>query len=214
MKLILLGPPGVGKGTQAQFICKEFDAVQISTGDMLRAEIKAGTELGKKAEAIIAKGELVPDNIILGMVENRLFGENPPKNYILDGFPRTIPQAEGLDDLYNQHNEALDLVLLLDAPESLIIERLAARRSCKNCNQVYHLATMPPKKENVCDNCGGPLFQREDDKPETVQQRLKVYRKQTQPLASYYKDKGLLKTVDSTGSPSEVHEKITAILKG
>ncbi|MFP4547748.1 MAG: adenylate kinase [Fidelibacterota bacterium] len=214
MKLILLGPPGVGKGTQAQFICKEFDAVQISTGDMLRAEIKAGTDLGKKAETIIGKGELVPDNIILGMVENRLFGKNPPKNYILDGFPRTIPQAEGLDDLYEQHKEALDLVLLLDAPESLIIERLAARRSCKNCNQVYHLATMPPKKENVCDKCGGPLFQREDDKPETIQQRLKVYKKQTQPLASFYKDKGLLKTVDSTGSPSEVHEKVTAILKG
>ena len=214
MKLILLGPPGVGKGTQAQLICKKFDTIQISTGDMLRAEIKAGTSLGRKAEEIIAGGELVPDNIILGMVENRLFDNNPPQNYILDGFPRTIPQAEGLEQLYTQHDESLDLVLLLDAPEPLIIERLAARRSCKNCNQVYHLVSMPPKEKNICDKCGGPLFQREDDKPETVQQRLKVYKKQTEPLASFYKEKGLLKTVDSTGSPAEVHKKVTAILNG
>lgn len=213
MKLILLGPPGVGKGTQAQKICEQFNAEQISTGDMLRGEIKAGTELGKKAEEIIKAGKLVPDDIILGMVENKLFGVNKPKKYILDGFPRTIPQAEGLDQMYGRHNEKLDMVISLEAPEELIIKRLSARRSCKNCNQVYHLVTMPPKKENVCDKCGGPLFQREDDKPETVKNRLEVYKKQTEPLIDYYDKKGLLKTVDSTGTPNEVHEKILKALE-
>lgn len=212
MKLILLGPPGVGKGTQAQRICQDFDAVQISTGDMLRAEMKEGTELGQKAKTLIQAGELVPDDIILGMVENRLFGENKPEKYILDGFPRTIPQAEGLDKMYEDHNEKLDMVLSLEAPEELIIKRLTARRSCKACNQVYHLVTMPPKVENVCDKCAGPLFQREDDKPETVKNRLVVYKEQTEPLIKYYEGKGLLKAVDSTGSPDEVHNKVMEIL--
>jgi len=212
MKLILLGPPGVGKGTQAQKICNEFNAVQISTGDMLRSEIKGGTELGKKANEIIKAGKLVSDDIILGMVENRLFGENKPANYILDGFPRTIPQAEGLDKMYEKHAEKLDMVLLLEAPESLIVERLAARRSCKACNQVYHLVSMPPKVENVCDKCDGELFQREDDKPDTVINRLKIYKEQTEPLANYYKEKGLLKAIDSTGTPDEVHTNVKKIL--
>lgn len=212
MKLILLGPPGVGKGTQAQKICQEFDAIQISTGDMLRGEIKAGTELGKKAQELIQAGELVPDDIILGMVENKLFGENKPKNYILDGFPRTIPQAEGLDKMYAEHNEKLDMVLSLEAPEELIIKRLTARRSCKACNQVYHLVSMPPKVDNVCDKCGGPLFQRDDDKPDTVKNRLVVYREQTEPLIKYYEGKELLKAVDSTGTPDEVHKNIKAVL--
>ncbi len=212
MKLILLGPPGVGKGTQAQKICEDYNAIQISTGDMLRAEIKGGTKLGNKANEIMKAGQLVSDEIILGIVENRLFGENKPENYILDGFPRTIPQAEGLDKMYIKHGEKLDLVLSLEAPESLIIDRLSARRSCKTCNQVYHLITMPPAKENVCDKCGGPLFQREDDKPETVKKRLVVYKNQTQPLIKFYEEKSLLKAVDSTGTPDEVHKNIKVVL--
>ena len=212
MKLILLGPPGVGKGTQAQRICKQYDAVQISTGDMLRSEIKAGTDLGKKASDIIKAGHLVSDDIILGMVENRLFGDNKPANYILDGFPRTIPQAEGLDKMYEKHDEQLDMVLLLEISENLIVDRLAARRSCKACNQVYHLVSMPPKVENVCDKCGGQLYQREDDKPETIKNRLKVYKEQTEPLANYYKAKGLLKVVDASGTPDEVHENVKKTL--
>ena len=212
MKLILLGPPGVGKGTQAQKICNEYDAVQISTGDMLRSEIKARTELGKKADEIMKAGKLVSDEIILGMVENKLFKGNKPANYILDGFPRTIPQAQGLDRMYEKYNEKLDMVLLLEIPESFIVDRLAARRSCKACNQVYHLVSMPPKVENVCDKCGGELFQREDDKPDTIKNRLKVYKEQTEPLANYYKEKGLLKAVDSTGTPDEVHANVKKIL--
>lgn len=212
MKIILLGPPGVGKGTQAQKICEQFNAVQISTGDMLRGEIKARTELGIKANDLIKAGQLVPDDIILGMVENKLFGKDKPENYILDGFPRTIPQAEGLDKMYTQHGEKLDLVLSLEAPEELIIKRLSSRRSCRACNQVYHLITMPPVKENECDKCGGPLFQREDDKAETVKNRLVVYKNQTEPLIEYYSKKGLLKAVDSTGTPAEVHENILKVL--
>ncbi|MBN2282234.1 MAG: adenylate kinase [Candidatus Marinimicrobia bacterium] len=212
MKIILLGPPGVGKGTQAQKICRDYNAVQISTGDMLRNEIKGGTELGKKADEIIKAGKLVSDDIILGMIENKLFVKDKPVNYILDGFPRTIPQALGLDEMYAKYGEKLDLVLLLEAPENLIIDRLAARRSCKVCNQVYHLVNMPPKVPGLCDKCGGELFQREDDKPETIKNRLKVYTEQTEPLASYYREKGLLRTVDSTDSPEDVHARIKKIL--
>lgn len=213
MKLILLGPPGVGKGTQAQRICNMLNAVQISTGDMLRSEIKSGTKLGEKAAKIINKGKLVSDDIILEMIENRLFINAKPASYILDGFPRTIPQAVGLSKMYEKHNEKLDSVILLESPEDIIIERLTARRSCKKCNKVYHLVTMPPKKDNICDVCSGELVQREDDKPETIKKRMKIYHEQTMPLANYYRENGLLKTVDASGTPDEVHENVKKILK-
>ncbi len=214
MKLILLGPPGVGKGTQAQKICEQFDSVQISTGDMLRSEIAAGTALGKKADRIISEGSLVPDDIILGMIKNRLFVGEKPTNYILDGFPRTIEQAKGLEKLYSDHHDSLDKVLLFEAPEEMIIDRISARRSCSNCKKVYHLVAMPPKKKGVCDSCGGKLVQREDDKPETIKKRLKVYHEQTEPLVDFYKKRQLLEKIDATGTPEDVAKKVMTVLKG
>jgi len=212
MKLILLGPPGVGKGTQAQRICDDYDAKQISTGDMLREAVKNGTVLGKKANSFMSKGELVPDEVMLGLIEETLFTEGAPAGYILDGFPRTVPQAEGLQKLFDDHNTVLDAILLLEADNSLIVRRLSARRSCKKCNTVYNLISMPPQKENVCDKCGGELYQRNDDKKETIQNRLVIYEKQTAPLVEFYAQSGKLRKVDSSGSPGEVHEKIVKVL--
>jgi len=213
MKLIILGPPGAGKGTQAQKICDDFNAVQISTGDILRAEVSNNTELGKKAQSYMDKGELVPDKIILGMMEKKLFGEEAPSGYILDGFPRTIPQAEGLTELYEEHKEELDAIILLDVDRQEIVRRLTARRVCKECNQVYNLEFMPPEEEGVCDECGGELIQRDDDKEETVLNRLDVYEEETSPLVDYYSKTGKLEKVDANGGPDEVYDNIKEVLE-
>jgi len=213
MKLIMLGPPGAGKGTQAQKICEDYNTVQISTGDILREEVSNNTELGQKAKKYMDKGELVPDAVILGMMEKKLFGENAPEGYILDGFPRTVPQARGLDHLYAEHNEELDAIIVMDVDKEIIVKRLTARRVCKNCNKVYNLLFMPPEEDGVCDECGGELIQRDDDKEETVLNRLEVYQEETAPLIDYYSGTGKLKKVKSDGTPDEVYDNIKEILE-
>jgi adenylate kinase len=214
MKVILLGPPGVGKGTQAQKLQQERGLRQISTGDILRQAIKNQTELGKQAEDYIKRGELVPDDLMLGLIAETLFGGDAPQDYILDGFPRTIPQAEGLDRLFAQHNVDLDAVILLEAKPEAIIKRLSARRTCRQCNAVYNLITNPPKNPQRCDICGGELYQRDDDRIETIQRRLKVYTKQTEPLAEYYRQRGKLKTIAADGTPDEVFQRINRVIGG
>ncbi len=206
MKLIMLGPPGVGKGTQAQKLCKEFDMKQISTGDILREAVKNKTPLGEEANSYMTLGKLVPDSVMLGLVENTLFNDNAPTSYILDGFPRTVPQAEGLTKLFKEHNDEIDIILLFEADSSMIVERLSARRTCKDCKTVYNLISMPPKTEGVCDHCNGELYQRDDDKKETIQNRLKIYTKQTEPLVDYYSTTGKVKRVEAAGSPNEVYQ--------
>jgi adenylate kinase len=213
MKLIMLGSPGVGKGTQAQLLAAEYDAPQISTGDILRAAIKTRSPLGLAAEQYVSRGELVPDTIMLRLIEEKLYGENPVSNFILDGFPRTVPQAEGLELLFNKYGTRLNAVLLLEADNALITRRLSARRTCRNCQVVYNLFSNPPEVENRCDHCGGELFQRVDDQPETIRKRLKIYAEQTKPLVSLYRAKGLLQTVQAIGSPQEVHTKLIQILE-
>lgn len=213
MKLILLGPPGVGKGTQAQLLSKEYNIPQISTGDILRGAIQAGSDLGKKADNYVSKGELVPDDIMLGLIREKLFGDSRLEGYILDGFPRTLIQAKALKDMFEEHKDSLDAVLSLEAEENLILKRLSSRRTCRNCKAVYNLITKPPRVEGVCDICSGELYQRDDDKVETIQNRLAVYKKQTEPLIEYYRSMGILIPIDSSGSPQEVHALITSQLE-
>jgi len=214
MKVILLGPPGVGKGTQAQKLQQERGVRQISTGDILRQAIKNQTGLGQKADGFLKRGELVPDELMLGLIAETLFGASAPQDYILDGFPRTIPQAEGLDKLFAEHGARLDAVLLLEADQKAIVERLSARRTCRQCSTVYNLLTNPPRDPQKCDACGGELYQREDDRIETITRRLEVYTRQTEPLATYYRQRGLLKSVAADGTPAEVFRRINAALGG
>lgn len=191
MNLILFGPPGAGKGTQGEIICETLKIPTISTGAMIRAAIKDGTELGKKAEAIIATGALLSDEIVVGIVKERLTQEDCRNGFILDGFPRTIPQAEALDAL----GVRIDCVLNIEVPDETIVERMSGRRSCPGCGATYHAVYNPSKDGVHCDLCGAELTQRSDDKPETVQNRLQVYHEQTEPLKEYYRNKQVLKTV-------------------
>ncbi|MDD5765415.1 MAG: adenylate kinase [Candidatus Marinimicrobia bacterium] len=214
MKLIILGPPGVGKGTQTQKLCLAFGMTHISTGDILREAIKNRTKLGEQANAFMTKGELVPDDVMLGIIDEKLFGKHAPVNYILDGFPRTIAQAEGLEKLFIVHKVQIDAILLLDADVRKIIDRLSARRTCRNCNAVYNLMTNPPKQTGRCDACGGDLFQRDDDKAETITRRLDVYTRQTKPLVDFYKKSGNLRIIPATGTPDEVFQNIKKELIG
>jgi adenylate kinase len=208
MKLILLGPPGVGKGTQAQQMAQEYGIPQISTGDILREAVDQKTDLGKLAQSFMTRGELVPDEVILDLIQDRLFGANAPQGYILDGFPRTLAQAEGLQKLYEMHDGQMDWVILLKAGEDLIIKRLSSRRTCRNCQVVYNLITKPPKVAGICDNCGGELFQREDDRPDTIKNRLRVYKRTTAPLIKFYREMGILITIDAAGQPEEVLQEV------
>ncbi len=213
MKLILLGPPGVGKGTQAQLLTKEYNIPQISTGDILRGAIQRCSELGKKANDYMSKGELVPDDIMLGLIREKLFGDTPLGGYILDGFPRTLVQAKALKTMFVEHHDTLDAVLSLEANEKLILKRLSSRRTCRNCKAVYNLLTKPSVISGICDACSGELYQRDDDKVETIQNRIAVYKKQTEPLVDYYRAAGILISIDSSGSPQEVHNFITSQLE-
>jgi len=208
MKIVMLGPPGAGKGTYASRLNVSLGISHISTGDMVRDEIRAQTELGKKIKQYSDKGELVPDDIIIQLLADRLKKPDCKKGFILDGFPRTINQAEALDKI-----SGIDVAVNLNVPDEIIITRLSNRVTCKKCGAIYNLLTLKPKKEGVCDSCGGELYQRYDDKPKVIQERLNVYREKTEPLIKYYKDKGLLKDVhcDDLMTPPEVI--VTQILK-
>lgn len=195
MKLILLGPPGAGKGTQSVVLAKTYNIPHISTGDILRESVKSGQALGLKAKSFMDKGELVPDEVVVGIVAERLKKDDTKKGYILDGFPRTVKQGEELDKALKSMNSAIDMVIYFDTSAKTAIERLTGRRVCKACGFNYHIKNIPPKKEGVCDKCGGELFQRPDDKEETVLNRLKVYESQTAPLINYYSKSGNLHKV-------------------
>jgi len=208
MKLLLIGPPGGGKGTQAKYLIDHFDIPQISTGDMLRANIKNSTNLGENAQKFMNSGQLVPDSIILDMMKERLTDKDCDNGFILDGFPRTIPQAEGLDHLLKSMKEQLDHVIVMDVPDNLIITRLSNRRSCKECGQVYNLIFEPPAIAGKCNNCGEDLFLRPDDNPTIIQQRLTVYHQQTKPVIKYYSDQGLTDVIDSKGTIDEIRSNI------
>ncbi len=193
MNLIFLGAPGAGKGTHAEILSKDAGIPQISTGDIIREALKTGTEMGLKAKVYTEAGKLVPDEVVIGIVRERLAKDDCSKGFILDGFPRTIPQAEALDKMIR-----IDRVVDLEVPESLILKRLSGRRVCSSCGASYNIDTRRPKKEGICDVCGGTLVQRKDDAPETVKKRLKVYHEQTEPLVDYYKKQGKLRTVHGT----------------
>lgn len=204
MKLILLGAPGAGKGTVAKLLTKLDGSVQISTGDILRGAVAAGTELGKKAEAAMKAGDLVSDDLIMGIMEERLKEDDCQAGYLLDGFPRTIPQAEALDALLEKMGEKLDFAVEIDVPREVILDRLTTRRTCTECGEIYNVKSNPPKVEGVCDKCGGPVVQRDDETEEAISNRLNVYNEQTAPLVGYYKDKGMLLTVQATSSDAVI----------
>ncbi|MEJ2182532.1 MAG: adenylate kinase [Nitrospirota bacterium] len=210
MRLVLLGAPGAGKGTQAKKLIEKYGIPQISTGDLLRKAVADGTSLGKEAKAYMDKGELVPDSVVLGMVKERLDQPDAREGFILDGFPRNTAQAKALDEMLGGMGMPLDGAISVDVPSGDLMKRLTGRRTCKQCGQMYNVYFNPPRKEGVCDNCGGELFQRDDDREETIRKRLEVYEAQTAPLAEYYKDKGILKSVDGTGSIEEIFERMTA----
>ena len=208
MRLLLIGPPGGGKGTQAKYLVEKFSIPQISTGDMLRENVQNRTPLGKEAQKFMMDGQLVPDSVILDMMAKRLDDGDCSNGYILDGFPRTIPQAEGLNDLLNEMNKYLDHVVVMDVPDNLIITRLSNRRSCKECGQVYNLIFEPPSKAGKCNECNEELYLREDDNPATIQERLTVFHKQTEPVIKYYYNQGITKVIDSKGSIDAIRTKI------
>lgn len=212
MKLVLLGAPGAGKGTQAKKLIEKYSIPQISTGDLLRAAVAAETELGKKAKSYMDKGELVPDSVVLGMVEERLKQDDCQQGYILDGFPRNRAQAEALDEMLKSVGMELDAALSIDVPLEDLMKRLTGRRTCKNCGQMYNVYFSAPKKEGTCDKCGGELYQRDDDKEETIRKRLEVYNEQTAPLIDYYRDKEILKSVNGTGSIDDIFVNILSVL--
>lgn len=212
MNLILFGPPGAGKGTQAQFIVEALGIPQISTGDMLRAAVKAGTELGLKAQSIMSQGGLVPDAIVLGIVKERLLDEDCLKGFVLDGFPRTIEQAKALNIILAESGRTINYVVSLDVPNDVIVKRLSGRWSCTVCGKGYHLEYNPPVIQDLCDICSARLSQRSDDVESTVRQRLEVYKEQTSPLKDYYNKLGLLYDLDGTGAIADIQFRIKTLL--
>jgi adenylate kinase len=213
MRLVLLGAPGAGKGTQAKKIIEKYPMPQISTGDLLRAAVAAGTALGKEAKSYMDKGELVPDSVVLGMVEERLKQDDCKSGYILDGFPRNTKQAEALDAMLGKVGMSLTAALSVDVPFENLMKRLTGRRTCKSCGQMFNVYFNAPKKEGACDKCGGDLMQRDDDKEETIKKRLDVYSAQTAPLIDYYGRKNILKSVDGgSGTIDEIFVKVCSAL--
>ena len=212
MIIFMLGAPGAGKGTQAKKIAEKYSIPHISTGDIFRANIKNGTELGKKAKTYMDQGLLVPDELVVDLVVDRVKQDDCSNGYVLDGFPRTIPQAEALDKALAAMGEAMDYAINVEVPDENIVRRMSGRRACVDCGATYHIVYAPTKEENICDNCHGELILREDDKPETVQKRLNVYHEQTQPLIDYYTEKNILVEVDGTVDIDEVFAAIVNVL--
>ncbi|MBO5597196.1 adenylate kinase [Oribacterium sp. NK2B42] len=213
MKIVMLGAPGAGKGTQAIKIADKFGIPHISTGDIFRANIKGGTELGMKAKSYMDKGQLVPDEVTIGMLLDRIAEDDCKDGYVLDGFPRTIPQAESLTKALADKGDKIDFALDINVPDEAILTRMSGRRACPKCGATYHIVYAAPQKENICDKCGSELIIRSDDKPETVQDRLNVYHKQTEPLISYYKNEGVFCEVDGTKELQEVFNDVVKVLE-
>jgi adenylate kinase len=213
MRLVLVGPPGAGKGTQAEFISAHLSVPKISTGDIFRANVTQGTPLGREAKKFMDAGDLVPDEITVGMVRDRLAEDDATKGFLLDGFPRNVPQARTLDDLLLGAGTPLDVVLELVVDDDEVVRRLSGRRTCRNCGHIWHVDFDPPSIEGVCDSCGGELFQRDDDKPETIRHRLEVYYEQTAPLVSYYAEERLLVGIDAMGPVDDVTERAISSLR-
>jgi adenylate kinase len=215
LDIVLLGAPGSGKGTQAERIAPTFDVPHISTGDILRAAVERGTAMGLAARRFMDAGELVPDDVVIGIIRERLTEPDTGTGFMLDGFPRTLEQAAALDDMLAGAGRALSLVLQIDVPEEELVQRLAGRRACRHCGRGYNVVFDPPKVDGVCDACGGDLFQRDDDNEDTVRNRLAVYRRQTEPLIGYYHDRGVLATVFGGGrTPAQVYADVEQLLAG
>ena len=213
MRLVLVGPPGAGKGTQAQFISAHLQVPKISTGDIFRANVSQGTPLGQEARKYMDAGDLVPDEITIGMVKERLAEDDARKGFLLDGFPRNVPQAKIFDGILEETSSPLDVVLELVVDDDEVVRRLSGRRTCRNCGHIWHIDFDPPSTEGVCDICGGELFQRDDDKPETVRHRLDVYYEQTSPLIGYYAEQGILVGIDAMGPVDNVTDRAIAALR-
>lgn len=212
MQLILLGPPGAGKGTQAKKLVEKLQLPQISTGDLLRAAVRDQTELGLQAQAKMDAGQLVPDDIVIAMVRERLQQQDCRPGFILDGFPRAVSQAEALDKMLETMGRSLDHVLSIEVPEAELVKRLTGRRTCPDCGAMYHIEFNPPRQEGTCDKCGGKLIIRDDDKEETIRQRIAVYREQTEPLKGYYESRGLLRRITGSGTPQQVESLIDEVV--
>jgi adenylate kinase len=213
MRLILLGPPGAGKGTQAVKLVDKYGIPQISTGDILRAAVKAGTDLGKEAQSYMNKGDLVPDSIVVGIIRERLQENDCAKGYILDGFPRTVPQADELKKALGEMGQSIDSVLSIVVADEELVRRLTGRRTCKECGAGFHIMYKKPKQDGICDQCNGPLIQRDDDKEETIKNRLSVYNDSTEPLIAYYKNEGSLVNIEGTGSIDDIFGRICAVIE-
>lgn len=213
MIIVMLGAPGAGKGTQASLICDAYHIPHISTGDIFRANIKNGTELGKKAKSYMDEGKLVPDELTVALLLDRVASEDCAKGYVLDGFPRTIAQATALKNALEEQNLKIDLAINVDVPDEVIVRRMSGRRSCPKCGASYHIEYIPPKTEGICDYCKSKLIQREDDKPETVKKRLMVYHEETEPLIAFYESEAVLKTVDGTKGKDQVFDTIQTWIK-
>jgi adenylate kinase len=213
VRVVLVGPPGAGKGTQAQFIASNLSIPKISTGDIFRANVSGGTELGKLAKEYMDRGDLVPDEVTVAMVRDRLGEADAQEGFLLDGFPRNVPQAQILNKMLAEFGTSLDVVLELVVDDEEVVRRLAGRRTCRSCGKVWHVMFDPSSKEGVCDACGGDLFQRDDDREETIRHRLEVYQEQTAPLVSFYADEGILQGVDATGPVEEITQRAMAVLR-
>jgi adenylate kinase len=212
MNLILLGPPGAGKGTQAQMIVERYHIPQVSTGDILRKAVKEGTPLGKKTKAFMDQGQLVPDEVVIGIIDERLRTSDCNSGFILDGFPRTIAQAEALQSILTKMGKSIDHVINIEVDTEELVRRLTGRRTCKNCGAMFHILFHPPKVEGICDRCGGTLYQREDDKEKTIRIRLNEYQRQTAPLIQYYQLKKYLRSIQGVDGQEEIFERIVRLL--
>jgi adenylate kinase len=213
VRLVLVGPPGAGKGTQAQFISSNLSIPKISTGDIFRSNVSGGTELGRQAKAFMDRGDLVPDEVTIAMVSSRLQEDDAQVGFLLDGFPRNVPQAETLKKMLAEWDARLDIVLELVVDDDEVVRRLSGRRTCRKCGRIWHVVFDPPARQSICDDCGGELFQRDDDQEETIRHRLDVYNQQTRPLIAYYADEGTLLGIDATGPVEEITDRAMSALR-